>query len=692
MKSEHGGRARRVALAGLLGGLLVGGVAWWLAPEDRGATEPPPRAAEAEVAAPAASARPALDGEVTDRERRRPLAGAQVTVSCGEGPPVVAETDAEGRFAVDALPAGECSVSAAKAGYVAGGPTTGRPQAVQIAAGATATVSVALSETVTVVGRVEGGTGPPDEVRLSVLYVEAGGEPESFHVEVGARPDSGGGFELRDLLPGELQVLAEPPEDGLGESEVLVLAPGTTRRGVVVHLGETARLEGRVSAADDGQPVEGAIVRVYAAGASVAARTATDAHGRYALERLGPGAALATVSARGFVTRSHLPVELLAGDTTELPVELETAPGFSGQVLGPDGQPVVGASIYVQSTTAVPEGVGGRRIATTRTEGRFLVERPLVWPIFVQAAHPELGASPWTRVEGPGEDVTLRLGGGSGLVGRVVDARGRAIEGVRLAATSGGHRRSSGPAGQGVADPRDGRFHLPVARPGTWSVLAGAPGYAPAESARVEVPAGRLVDVGTLVLRPGAQVVGQVLDATTREPLAGAQVAAQGSDARGPSGQGGGTTTGSDGRFVLDELPVRRMSIHVRAAGHRMRLLTGVEPRPGEVTDVGLVLLADDGGSRGGMDYGGIGAALRIQDGAITLASVFGGSAAEAAGLTKGTRILSIDGQDATSMGMQQALELLRGDPGSDVSVEVMKPGAATVERVRLMRREVSAD
>lgn len=678
--------AAALALAGLCGG------AWWMV--GRGSDGDPapavPRSGAVDPVA-AAAPTPTLDVEVVDRERGTPIAGASVVVACGERAALSLLTDASGHAASDAVPPGDCQISVSAPGYLQGGPITGAPRPVRVSADETARVRLEASATVTVAGKLIGGTGPAEEVELSVLYVEAGGEAESFHVETGVHAAPDGGFELSGLLPGELQVLAEPPEDGMGESEVLILAPGATRRGVVIRIGSTAELEGRVSAADDEQPVPGAVVRVYAQGASAAARSESDAQGRYVLERLGPGPALVSVSARGFVAVNNLPVELLAGDTSELNVRMERAPGFAGQVLGPDGEPVVGASIFVQSATETPEGVGGRRIATTRAEGRFVVERKLVWPVFVQAAHDGLGASPWTRVESPGEDVTLRLGGGSGLVGRVVDARGRPVDGVRLGATSGGRGRRGEAGGQGGADPRDGRFHLAVARPGSWSVVAAAPGYAPTESARVDVAVGRIVDVGTLVLQPGARIVGVVIDADTRAPIAGARVGAQGSDTLGPGGSGGQAVTGADGRFSLDQLPPRRMSIHVSAEGHRMRLLTGVEPRAGDVTDVGTVALAGDGGRPGGMDYGGIGASLRIQDGAITLSGVFGGSAAEAAGLTKGTRILSIDGRDASSMALQDALELLRGEPSTDVSLEVMRPDSATVESVRLVRREVSA-
>lgn len=695
MRTETPKRRRRVAILGALGVVLVGGAGWWaLGGTDAGpsiTTAPPISGAEPRPQVSAAVA--ALEGQVVDRERGRGLADVRVSVQCGEGEPVVAESDGEGRFVVPTLPAGRCEISASAPSYLQGGPTTGQPRAVDIADGTTARVTLELSETATVSGRIEGGTGAPDAVELSVLYIEAGGEAESFHVEMDAHADTAGGFELRGLLPGELQILAEPPEDGMGESEVLVLAPGAVRRGVIIRLGSTAELAGRVSASDDGQPIAGAVVRVYAHGASVAARVESGQDGRYSVERLAPGPALVTIAARGFVAQTNLPVELLAGDASELSVQLDQAPGFVGQVLGPDGQPVVGASIFVQSATDTPQGASGRRVATTRAEGRFNVERNLVWPVFVQASHDELGASPWTRIESAGEDVTLRLGGGSGLVGRVVDSRGQAVAGVRVSALTGGRGRYAG-AGEGEggsADPRDGRFHIAVSRPGTWSVVAGAPGFAPAESGRFEVPAGRIVDVGTLVLRPGARIVGLVVDAQTREPLAGAQVSAQGTDARGPTGEGGGGISGPDGRFSIDRLPPRRMSVQVSADGHRMRLLTGLEPRAGEVTDVGTVTLSSDEGRRGGMDYGGIGASLRIQGDGITLSSVFKGSAAEAAGLTGGTRILSIDGRDATSMGLQEALELLRGEPDSDVSVEVMRPDSATVDTVRLVRREVSA-
>ena len=119
----------------------------------------------------AAAPTPTLDVEVVDRERGTPIAGASVVVACGERAALSLLTDASGHAASDAVPPGDCQISVSAPGYLQGGPITGAPRPVRVSADETARVRLEASATVTVAGKLIGGTGPAEEVELAVGHV-----------------------------------------------------------------------------------------------------------------------------------------------------------------------------------------------------------------------------------------------------------------------------------------------------------------------------------------------------------------------------------------------------------------------------------------------------------------------------------------------------------------------------------------
>ncbi len=95
----------------------------------------------------------------------------------------------------------------------------------------------------------------------------------------------------------------------------------------------------------------------------------------------------------------------------------------------------------------------------------------------------------------------------------------------------------------------------------------------------------------------------------------------------------------------------------------------------GTVSGVGLQLAlrgAEEGGSP------------RI----VVIAPLDGSPAAEA-GIASGSELLSVNGQDALTLGLEECAARLRGDPGSEVLVAVRLPGSRRPRELVLRRRQV---
>lgn len=206
-----------------------------------------------------------------------------------------------------------------------------------------------------------------------------------------------------------------------------------------------------------------------------------------------------------------------------------------GQVVTEDGQPVPGARITSapreSDSFVVPPGFGGPaesdRIAATDADGRFEV------PLADGEPTHELFASAEGRgpvVVGPvraGSDTRIVLPAGAPWTGRVVDGRGRPIEGARVTALV---LCSWFPLERGAVTDAEGKFSihgLPsrVARLRLFSTAyeANAPGF---ETAVVKARAspGTIPQEVEIVLRRGSRWGGRVLDGDTARPLAGADV------------------------------------------------------------------------------------------------------------------------------------------------------------------------
>ncbi len=76
-------------------------------------------------------------------------------------------------------------------------------------------------------------------------------------------------------------------------------------------------------------------------------------------------------------------------------------------------------------------------------------------------------------------------------------------------------------------------------------------------------------------------------------------------------------------------------------------------------------------------DYGGVGLRIDSRDGWIQVVSPIADSPAARAGLVSGDQIVRVEGQSTQGWSTPRAAHLLRGEPGTDVSITVRRAGFA---------------
>lgn len=74
--------------------------------------------------------------------------------------------------------------------------------------------------------------------------------------------------------------------------------------------------------------------------------------------------------------------------------------------------------------------------------------------------------------------------------------------------------------------------------------------------------------------------------------------------------------------------------------------------------------------------FGGVGLEIGVEDGWLTVLSVFEGGPAAKAGIEPGDRFLSIEGVGARDMRIEDAIRRMRGEPGTRVAVTIRRRGA----------------
>lgn len=88
--------------------------------------------------------------------------------------------------------------------------------------------------------------------------------------------------------------------------------------------------------------------------------------------------------------------------------------------------------------------------------------------------------------------------------------------------------------------------------------------------------------------------------------------------------------------------------------------------------------------------FDGIGAQVDIHDGKITIVAPLKNTPAERAGLQAGDIILSIDGQNTSSMSLDEAVAKIRGEAGTKVTLALQRQGIANPITISIVRATIN--
>ncbi len=90
--------------------------------------------------------------------------------------------------------------------------------------------------------------------------------------------------------------------------------------------------------------------------------------------------------------------------------------------------------------------------------------------------------------------------------------------------------------------------------------------------------------------------------------------------------------------------------------------------------------------------FGGLGIIISIKDNFITVVAPIEDTPGFKAGILSGDRIIKIQGKSTENMALQDAVKILRGEPGTEVTLSVLRPSSGQIQEFTLKRAVIHVD
>jgi carboxyl-terminal processing protease len=91
-------------------------------------------------------------------------------------------------------------------------------------------------------------------------------------------------------------------------------------------------------------------------------------------------------------------------------------------------------------------------------------------------------------------------------------------------------------------------------------------------------------------------------------------------------------------------------------------------------------------------EFGGVGMVVGVRDEQLTVISPIEGTPAFEAGILSGDQIIRINGRDTKRLGLEEAVRMLRGEPGSEVEVGMRRPSSEEERSISLVRAVIHVE
>src|SRR3954466_10789564 len=134
-----------------------------------------------------------------------------------------------------------------------------------------------------------------------------------------------------------------------------------------------------------------------------------------------------------------------------------------------------------------------------------------------------------------------------------------------------------------------------------------------------------------------------------------------------------------------DYVDGNKVSYHDLIYAAMKGMLASLDPHSGFMDPDDFKDMQDDTRSR----FNGLGIEVSVKNGLLTVVTPMEGTPAAKAGIVSGDEILKINGSSTEKMGLQDAVNALRGKPGQKVTLTILRPSSKDIKDYNLERTEI---
>ena len=134
-----------------------------------------------------------------------------------------------------------------------------------------------------------------------------------------------------------------------------------------------------------------------------------------------------------------------------------------------------------------------------------------------------------------------------------------------------------------------------------------------------------------------------------------------------------------------DYVDGNKVSYHDLIYAAMKGMLASLDPHSGFMDPDDFKDMQDDTRSR----FNGLGIEVSVKNGLLTVVSPMEGTPAGKAGIISGDEILKINGSSTEKMELQDAVNLLRGQPGQKITLTILRPSTKEIKDYPLERTEI---
>ena len=134
-----------------------------------------------------------------------------------------------------------------------------------------------------------------------------------------------------------------------------------------------------------------------------------------------------------------------------------------------------------------------------------------------------------------------------------------------------------------------------------------------------------------------------------------------------------------------DYVDGQKVSYHDLINAAMKGMLSSLDPHSQFMDPDDFKDMQDDTRSR----FNGLGVEVALKDGLLTVVTPMEDTPAAKAGILAGDQILKINGASTERLGLQDAVDVLRGEPGQKITLTILRPSTKEIKDYALERKEI---